>query len=148
MTPALTAARSAVEAMDAEREALKAMRNFTPAEGDAQVDRVKDARAKAATACITYVRNLPPSQSPGEVELPEPALANANWIGGEIAYYGGVDERRVPSYDALMIIAQSVCGALERAGITDCDDPGEAIDVLREGYERRLSQHAGGGERK
>lgn len=39
---------------------------------------------------------------------------------------------RAPSYDALLIIAQSVCGALSRAGLTDCDDPGEAIDVIRE----------------
>lgn len=52
-------------------------------------------------------------------------------------------EAQVPSYDALLIIAQSVCGALERAGITDCDDPGEAIDVLRERYE---AQAQGGGE--
>lgn len=44
-------------------------------------------------------------------------------------------EQRTPSYEALLLIAQSVCGALERAGITDCDDPGEAIDVLRERYE-------------
>lgn len=45
---------------------------------------------------------------------------------------------RSPSYDALLIIVQSVCGALERAGLTDCDDPGEAIDVMRERYESRL----------
>lgn len=45
----------------------------------------------------------------------------------------------VPSYDALLIIAQSVCGALARAGLTDCDDPGEAIDALREGYEKRIA---------
>lgn len=41
-----------------------------------------------------------------------------------------------PSYDALLLIVQSVAGALERAGVTDCDDPGEAIDVLRERAER------------
>ncbi|MBP7657406.1 MAG: hypothetical protein KA742_12785, partial [Pseudoxanthomonas sp.] len=52
-------------------------------------------------------------------------------------------QAQVPSYDALLIIAQSVCGALERAGITDCDDPGEAIDVLRERYE---AQAQGGGD--
>jgi len=43
------------------------------------------------------------------------------------------------SYDALLLIAQSTVGALERAGVTDCDDPGEAIDVLRERWERKLS---------
>lgn len=48
------------------------------------------------------------------------------------------DDPRSPSYAALLLIAQSVCGALERAGITDCDDPGEAIDVMRERYEARL----------
>lgn len=40
-----------------------------------------------------------------------------------------------PSYDALLLIAQSVAGALSRAGLTDCDDPGEAIDVIRERLE-------------
>lgn len=45
-----------------------------------------------------------------------------------------------PSYEALLIIAQSVAGALVRAGVTDCDDPGEAIDVIREGYEKRISE--------
>jgi hypothetical protein len=29
------------------------------------------------------------------------------------------NEPRAPSYHALLIIAQSVCGALDRAGITD-----------------------------
>lgn len=46
---------------------------------------------------------------------------------------------KAPSYEALLIIAQSVCGALSRAGVTDCDDPGEAIDVMREKYEERLA---------
>ncbi|MGV1119203.1 hypothetical protein [Xanthomonas translucens] len=45
-----------------------------------------------------------------------------------------------PSYDAILLIAQSVTGALSRAGFTDCDDPGEAIDVLRERYERRIAE--------
>lgn len=44
-----------------------------------------------------------------------------------------------PSYEALLIIAQSVCGALDRAGVTDCDDPGEAIDVIRENLEARVA---------
>lgn len=47
---------------------------------------------------------------------------------------------RYPSYDALLLIVQSVSGALERAGLTDCDDPGEAIDVIRERLERRISE--------
>lgn len=47
---------------------------------------------------------------------------------------------RSPSYDALLIIARSVCGALDRAGITDCDDPGEAIDVMREGFQKRIAE--------
>lgn len=38
-----------------------------------------------------------------------------------------------PSYDALLIIAQTVMGALARAGFDDCDDPGEAIDLIAEG---------------
>lgn len=41
-----------------------------------------------------------------------------------------------PSYDALLIILQAMCGGLERAGITDCDNPGEAIDLIRERAER------------
>lgn len=45
-----------------------------------------------------------------------------------------------PSYESLLIIAQSVCGALERAGMTDCDDPGEAIDVIRERLNRRIAE--------
>ncbi len=52
-------------------------------------------------------------------------------------------QAQVPSYGALLIIAQSVCGALERAGITDCDDPGEAIDVLRERYEAQAQGGSG-----
>lgn len=44
-----------------------------------------------------------------------------------------------PSYDALLLIAHSVSGALARAGMTDCDDPGEAIDVIRESYEKRIA---------
>ena len=52
---------------------------------------------------------------------------------------GGPDDR-CPSYNGLLIIAQSVCGALARAGLTDCDDPGEAIDVMRVGYERRIAE--------
>ena len=47
---------------------------------------------------------------------------------------------RTPSYEALLIIAQSVCGALARAGIEDCDDPGEAIDVMRERLEARIAE--------
>lgn len=47
---------------------------------------------------------------------------------------------RSPSYEALDLIARSVVGALERAGVNDCDDPGEAIDVLRERYERRVAE--------
>lgn len=47
--------------------------------------------------------------------------------------------RQSPSYEALDIIARSVASALERAGVTECDDPGEAIDVLREGYEQRIA---------
>ena len=50
-----------------------------------------------------------------------------------------VPDTRSPSYDALLLIVQSVCGALARAGITDCDDPGEAIDVMRESYEAMLA---------
>lgn len=49
-------------------------------------------------------------------------------------------DERSPSYDALLIIAHSVCGALERAGIEDCDDPGEAIDVMRERMEQRIAE--------
>ncbi|KLJ02859.1 hypothetical protein [Luteimonas sp. FCS-9] len=45
-----------------------------------------------------------------------------------------------PSYDALTLIVQSICGALDRAGVTDCDDPGEAIDVMRERYEARIAE--------
>lgn len=45
-----------------------------------------------------------------------------------------------PSYDALNIIALSVAAALERAGVTECDDPGEAIDVLMQGYERTIAR--------
>lgn len=37
---------------------------------------------------------------------------------------------RSPSYDALLVISQSVAAALERAGVEECDDPGEAIDLL------------------
>lgn len=48
-----------------------------------------------------------------------------------------------PSYDALLLIVQSVCGALERAGVTDPDDPGEAIDVLRERWEKTAHKPAG-----
>lgn len=44
-----------------------------------------------------------------------------------------------PSYDALLLIAQSVSAALARAGVTDCDDPGEAIDVMRERYELKIA---------
>ncbi|CAN7346063.1 hypothetical protein LJR168_001983 [Pseudoxanthomonas sp. LjRoot168] len=51
---------------------------------------------------------------------------------------GGPDDR-YPSYNGLLIIAQSVCGALSRAGITDCDDPGEAIDVMRTRLESRIT---------
>ena len=47
---------------------------------------------------------------------------------------------RVPSYAALEIIAHSVCSALTRAGFDSVDDPGEAIDVMREGYERELAK--------
>jgi len=54
------------------------------------------------------------------------------------AIRGAEPDDRSPSYDALLIIAQSVCAALNRAGLDDCDDPGEAIDVMREGYESRL----------
>lgn len=35
-----------------------------------------------------------------------------------------------PSYEALLIIVQSMCAAFERAGISDCDDPGDVIDLL------------------
>lgn len=45
-----------------------------------------------------------------------------------------------PSYESLHIIVGSIAGALERAGITECDDPGEAIDVMRERYERRIAE--------
>ena len=48
-------------------------------------------------------------------------------------------DTRSPSYEACLLIIQSVCAALDRAGVDDCDDPGEAIDVMREGYERRLA---------
>ena len=48
-------------------------------------------------------------------------------------------DTRSPSYEACLLIIQSVCAALDRAGVDDCDDPGEAIDVMREGYERRLT---------
>lgn len=40
------------------------------------------------------------------------------------------ERRRSPSYDALLIISQSVAAALERAGVEECDDPGDAIDAL------------------
>lgn len=53
-----------------------------------------------------------------------------------------VEAERIPSYEALLIIVQSVCGSLERAGLTDCDDPGEAIDVMRERLEAALSSTA------
>lgn len=49
-------------------------------------------------------------------------------------------DSRSPSYDALLLMMQSVCGALERAGIKDTDDPGEAIDVMRERLERRIAE--------
>lgn len=52
----------------------------------------------------------------------------------------GAPDDRCPSYNGLLIIAQSVCGALARAGLTDCDDPGEAIDVMRERYEARIAE--------
>jgi hypothetical protein len=39
--------------------------------------------------------------------------------------------RQSPSYEALSIIALSDAAALERAGVTECDDPGESIDVIR-----------------
>lgn len=42
---------------------------------------------------------------------------------------------RSPSYESLLIISQSVASALERAGVTECDDPGEAIDLMRERLE-------------
>lgn len=48
-------------------------------------------------------------------------------------------ERRSPSYEALLLIAHSVTGALARAGVLECDDPGEAIDVIRERLEARLA---------
>lgn len=48
-------------------------------------------------------------------------------------------DARSPSYEALQLIAQSVCGALDRAGITECDDPGEAIDVMRGRLEARIA---------
>ncbi|HEY4529362.1 MAG TPA: hypothetical protein VIG97_03385 [Luteimonas sp.] len=48
-------------------------------------------------------------------------------------------EQQSPSYDSLLVIAQSVCAALARAGVTDCDDPGEAIDVMRENLEARVA---------
>lgn len=51
-----------------------------------------------------------------------------------------VPDKRSPSYDALLLIAQSVCGALARAGVQDCDDPGEAIDVIRERLEQRIAE--------
>ncbi len=44
-----------------------------------------------------------------------------------------------PSHEALLLIANSVAAALARAGVTDCDDPGEAIDVLREDLEARVA---------
>ncbi len=49
-------------------------------------------------------------------------------------------EPKSPSYDGLLLMMQSVCGALSRAGLTDCDDPGEAIDVIRERLERRVAE--------
>lgn len=52
-----------------------------------------------------------------------------------------VPDIRSPSYEACLLIIQSVCAALDRAGVDDCDDPGEAIDVMRDGYERRLAAH-------
>jgi len=49
-------------------------------------------------------------------------------------------EPKSPSYDGLLLMMQSVCGALSRAGLTDCDDPGEAIDVIRERLEKRVAK--------
>lgn len=49
-------------------------------------------------------------------------------------------EPKSPSYDGLLLMMQSVCGALSRAGLTDCDDPGEAIDVIRERLEKRVAE--------
>lgn len=55
----------------------------------------------------------------------------------------GSGEIRSPSYEALLLIANSVSAALTRAGVADCDDPGEAIDVLRERYEARIASITG-----
>lgn len=52
-----------------------------------------------------------------------------------------------PSYDALLIIVQSVTGALSRAGLTDCDDPGEAVDVIRETRDARIATLEAAGKR-
>ena len=70
-----------------------------------------------------------------------------SWAAEAAARLRG-EAARSPSYDALLIIAQSVCGALERAGITDADDPGEAIDVMRERYESRIAELAAKGEQQ
>lgn len=80
-------------------------------------------------------------------ELLKPHRTNTGYINADIAELVVCDALRMdasaslrrPSYDALLIIAQSVCGALSRAGIDDCDDPGEAIDVMRERLEKEVA---------
>lgn len=57
-----------------------------------------------------------------------------------MACYQAALARQSPSYEALDIIARSVCAALERAGVTECDDPGESIDVLVQDYERTITR--------
>lgn len=69
----------------------------------------------------------------------EDAIANWNGRAAPAQPVPAAVRAQVPSYDALLIIARSVQGALLRAGVEECDDPGEAIDVLRERYERRIS---------
>ena len=48
------------------------------------------------------------------------------------AVVDGVIASQSPSHEALLIIVASVAAAFDRLGITHCDDPGEAIELLAE----------------
>ena len=132
-----------------------------PAPNDALRARLEQLRGRIRRASVMACGGIPNQEAAGWAdELTEaiaalaPAAESAcecdpaqGYVCGDCE---GIDNAlatpaagRAPSYDALLIIVQSVCGALERAGITDCDDPGEAIDVLREGYEAKLQAALG-----
>ncbi len=86
---------------------------------------------KLATEWLDKARSV-------EKNSPEDRHAEAVATAGALRYCAAEvrrldtakDAQQSPSYEALLLIVQSVSGALERAGVTDCDDPGEAIDVL------------------